>query len=169
MQLKRKKTLLLLKHRKFPEFMAKYEKFIKLVAVGKMRDRLFDTKCQEFITRLNAYGKCETVILPDSNVANEGKAMLRELDKERNAMIIALTEEGKEFTTADFSAFLGTIDRKIVFIIGGPFGIATEVKQRADMLWALSKMTFTHEMARLLFYEQLYRALNLLNGGAYHH
>ncbi|MBE6355538.1 MAG: 23S rRNA (pseudouridine(1915)-N(3))-methyltransferase RlmH [Lentisphaerae bacterium] len=149
--------------------MAKYEKFIKLVAIGKMRDRLFDAKCQEFSSRLNAYGKCETVILPDSNVANEGKAILREVDKERTAMVIALTEEGKEFTTAEFSNVIGQIDRKIVFIIGGPFGLAPEVKQRADMLWSLSKMTFTHEMARMLFYEQVYRALNLLNGGAYHH
>ena len=149
--------------------MAKYEKFIKLVAIGKMRDRLFESRCQEFLTRFNAYGKCETVILPDSNVANEGKAILREVDKERTAMVIALTEEGKEFTTAEFSNVIGQIDRKIVFIIGGPFGLAPEVKQRADMLWSLSKMTFTHEMARMLFYEQVYRALNLLNGGAYHH
>lgn len=149
--------------------MAKYEKIIKLVAVGKMRDRLFDSRCQEFLTRLNAYGKCEVVVLPDSNVANEGKAMLRELDKDRGALVVALTEEGKEFSTREFSEYLGKIDRKIIFIIGGPFGIADEVKSRADMLCALSRMTFTHEMARMIFLEQVYRALNLLNGGAYHH
>ena len=80
-----------------------------------------------------------------------------------------LTEEGKEFTTREFSSYLGGIDRKIVFIIGGPYGISDEVKARADKLMALSKMTFTHEMARMIFLEQLYRALNLLNGGAYHH
>lgn len=149
--------------------MAKYEKMVKLVAVGKMRDHLFDSRCQEFLTRLNAYGKCEVVVLPDSNVANEGKAMLRELDKERGALVVALTEEGREFSTKEFSEYLGKIDRKIVFIIGGPFGIADEVKARADQLCALSRMTFTHEMARMIFLEQLYRALNLLNGGAYHH
>ena len=64
---------------------------------------------------------------------------------------------------------IGRIDRKILFIIGGPFGIAPEVKSRADMMMALSKMTFTHEMARMIFLEQIYRALNLLNGGSYHH
>ena len=149
--------------------MAKYEKMIKLVAVGKMRDRFFDSRCQEFLTRLSAYGKCETVILPDSNVGSEGKAMLKEIDKERNAFVIALTEEGQEFSTAEFSAMIGRIDRKILFIIGGPFGIAPEVKSRADMIMALSKMTFTHEMARMIFLEQIYRALNLLNGGSYHH
>ena len=149
--------------------MAKYEKMVKLVAVGKMRDRLFESRCQEFLTRLGAYGKCEVTVLPDSNVANEGKAMLRELDKERGAYTVALTEEGREFSTKEFSEQLGKIDRKIIFIIGGPFGIAEEVKQRADMMMALSRMTFTHEMARMIFLEQLYRALNLLNGGAYHH
>ncbi|MBR2625672.1 MAG: 23S rRNA (pseudouridine(1915)-N(3))-methyltransferase RlmH [Lentisphaeria bacterium] len=149
--------------------MKQYQKMVKLVAIGKMRDRFFDAKCQEFLTRLQGYGKCETVILPDSDVAGEGKAILRELDRDKGAMVIALTEEGKEFTTGEFSAFLGGIDRKIVFIIGGPFGLAPEVKQRADKLCALSRMTFTHEMARMIFLEQLYRALNLLNGGAYHH
>lgn len=149
--------------------MAKYEKFVKLVAIGKMRDRLFDNRCQEFLTRLNAYGKCEVAVLPDSDVANEGKAILRELDKDKGAFIVALTEEGKEFTTREFSEFLGRIDRKIIFIIGGPFGLAPEVKSKANQLCALSKMTFTHEMARMIFLEQLYRALNLLNGGAYHH
>ncbi|MBO7327502.1 MAG: 23S rRNA (pseudouridine(1915)-N(3))-methyltransferase RlmH [Lentisphaeria bacterium] len=149
--------------------MAKYERMVKLVAVGRMRDRLFESRCQEFLTRLNAYGRCETVVLPDSDVANEGKAMLRELDRERGALVVALTEEGREFSTKEFSEYLGKVDRRIVFIIGGPFGIADEVKKRADLLMALSKMTFTHEMARMIFLEQLYRALNLLNGGAYHH
>ena len=95
--------------------------------------------------------------------------MLRELDRERGALVVALTEEGREFSTKEFSEYLGKVDRRIVFIIGGPFGIADEVKKRADLLMALSKMTFTHEMARFLLCEQLYRALNLLNGGAYHH
>ena len=149
--------------------MAKYERFVKLVAIGKMRDRLFESRCQEFLTRLGAYGKCELTVLADSNVAGEGRAMLRELDKEKGAYVVVLTEEGKEFSTKEFSEQLGKTDCKIVFIIGGPFGIAEEVKQRANMMMALSRMTFTHEMARMIFLEQLYRALNLLNGGAYHH
>ncbi len=149
--------------------MAKYERFVKLVAIGKMRDRLFDSRCQEFLTRINAYGKCDVVILPDSNPANEGKAILREIDRDKNSLVIALSEEGKELTTREFSTFLEGIDRKITFIIGGPFGLVPEVKSRADQVWALSKMTFTHEMARMIFLEQLYRALNLLNGGSYHH
>ena len=149
--------------------MAKYERLVKLVAIGKMRDRLFESRCQEFVTRLNSYGRCDIVVLPDSNVANEGKAILRELDRDKGALVVALTEEGREFTTAEFSGFIEKVDRRIIFIIGGPFGLDPAVKSRADQLMALSKMTFTHEMARMIFLEQLYRALNLLNGGSYHH
>ena len=149
--------------------MAKYERLVKLVAIGKMRDRLFESRCQEFVTRLSSYGRCDIVVLPDSNVANEGKAILRELDRDKGALVVALTEEGKEFTTAEFSGFIEKVDRRIIFIIGGPFGLDPAVKSRADQLMALSKMTFTHEMARMIFLEQLYRALNLLNGGSYHH
>ena len=149
--------------------MAKYERLVKLVAIGKMRDRLFESRCQEFVTRLNSYGRCDLVVLPDSNVANEGKAILRELDRDKGALVVALTEEGREFTTAEFSGFIEKVDRRIIFIIGGPFGLDPAVKSRADQLMALSKMTFTHEMARMIFLEQLYRALNLLNGGSYHH
>ncbi|MBR2344967.1 MAG: 23S rRNA (pseudouridine(1915)-N(3))-methyltransferase RlmH [Lentisphaeria bacterium] len=149
--------------------MAKYERRTKLIAVGKMRDKFCEQQCAGFLTRAGAYGKCECVTIPDSDVAGEGKAILRELDKERNAIVVVLTEEGKEFTTAEFAKFLERADRKLVFVIGGPFGLAPEVKQRAALLWSLSKLTFTHEMARFLFCEQLYRGLNLLNGGAYHH
>ena len=149
--------------------MAKYVRMTKLVAVGRMRDKFCEKQCREFLSRAGAYGKCECVIVPDSDVAGEGKAILRELDKERNAIVVVLTEEGKEFTTAEFAKFLKRADRKLVFVIGGPFGLAPEVKQRAALLWSLSKLTFTHEMARFLFCEQLYRGLNLLNGGAYHH
>ena len=78
-------------------------------------------------------------------------------------------EEGKLFTTAQFAQKISAIDRKMVFVIGGPFGLAPEVKERADLLWSLSPLTFTHEMARFLLCEQLYRALNLNAGGSYHH
>ena len=56
----------------------------------------------------------------------------------------------------------------MVFVVGGPYGLAPEVKQKADLLWSLSKLTFTHELARLLLFEQLFRAVNILHGGSYH-
>ena len=149
--------------------MAKYERMVKLVAVGRMRDRSCELLCREFLTRCGAYGRCECVTVPDSDVAAEGRALLRELDKERNSLVVVLSEEGRELDTAGFAEFLGRADKKLVFVIGGPFGLAPEVKARAQLLWSLSRLTFTHELARVLFCEQLYRGLNLLNGGSYHH
>lgn len=146
-----------------------YERFIKIIAVGRMKDKYLSHLTDDFLSRLNRYGKSEITILPDSDVAKEGSAICRELDKERNAVIFVLSEEGREWTTAAFSQQLEALDTRAVFVIGGPFGLAPEVKKRAHHLWSLSKLTFTHEMARFLLCEQLYRALNLLNGGSYHH
>lgn len=146
-----------------------FERFIKIIAVGKMKDKHLAVLTDDFLLRLRKYGKCDLVVLPDSDVAREGEAICRELDKERNADIFVLSEEGREWTTSQFSQQLGILDRRAVFVIGGPFGLSDEVKKRAKHLWSLSKLTFTHEMARFLLCEQLYRALNLLNGGAYHH
>ena len=109
----------------------------------------------------------EIVELPDSDVAREGKALLRELDRERSSCIIVLSEEGKLLTTEAFASRISAADRKIVFVIGGPFGLAPEVKARASLLWSLSPLTFTHELARLLLCEQLFRAVNILRGGPY--
>ena len=141
----------------------------KVLVIGKMKDRALGARADEFLERCRAYGKTEMVELPDSDVTREGKALLRELDKEKSSCIIVLSEEGKLLTTEAFASYISAADRKIVFVIGGPFGLAPEVKSRASLLWSLSPLTFTHEMARLLLCEQLYRALNFNAGGSYHH
>lgn len=142
---------------------------MKIIVVGKPKDKTLGAKSAEFVSRCQAYGKVECVELPDSDVAKEGKALMRELEKEKNSFVFVLSEEGKLFTTAAFAEKIASIDRKMVFVIGGPFGLASEVKARADILWSLSPLTFTHEMARFLLCEQLYRALNFNAGGSYHH
>ena len=142
---------------------------MKIIVVGKPKDKVLGAKSAEFVSRCGAYGKVECVELPDSDVTREGKALMRELEKEKNSFVFVLSEEGKLFTTAAFAQKIASVDRKLIFVIGGPFGLAPEVKKRADMLWSLSPLTFTHEMARFLLCEQLYRALNLNAGGSYHH
>jgi len=142
---------------------------MKLIVVGKIREKGLLERCEEYRKRLGAYGKFEAVELPDSSVEGEGASILRELEKERSAAVIVLSEEGKEFTSVAFSQYLQHLDRKVVLVIGGPFGLAPAVKQRADLLWSLSKLTFPHEIARLLCMEQLYRACNIARGGSYHH
>ena len=142
---------------------------LDVVAVGKLRSREIAALCTEFSRRLGAYARMKVAELADSDVAGEGKAICRELDRARGAKIVVLSEEGKLFSTAEFATFLKKCDTRVVFVVGGPFGLAPEVKARADLLWSLSPLTFTHEMARLLLLEQLYRALNFNAGGGYHH
>ena len=142
---------------------------IKIIAVGRMKEKALAGLSADFLKRLGAYAKVELVEIADSNIAGEGAAILRELEREKHSRIIALAEEGREFTTGNFAARLASCDSKVVFIIGGPFGLAPEVKAKAGELLALSQLTFTHEMARFLLLEQLYRVLNLNAGGRYHH
>ena len=103
----------------------------KVLVIGKMKDRALGARADEFLERCRAYGKTEMVELPDSDVTREGKALLRELDKEKSSCIIVLSEEGKLLTTEAFASYMSAADRKIVFVIGGPFGLAPEVKGKA--------------------------------------
>ncbi len=141
---------------------------IKVLVVGKLKDRAMQARCDEFAKWLSPYVKLEVQELPDSTVAKEGQALLKALERDRGAAVVVLSEEGREFTSVGFAEVLGRYDRKVIFIIGGPYGLAPEVKQRADLLWSLSKLTFTHELARLLLFEQLFRGVNILHGGSYH-
>ena len=142
---------------------------VKLILIGKLKDRSWESHCQEYLRRLGAYGKVEYVELADSDPISEAKLILRELERDKGAEVVVLGEEGKEYTSIELSQKIPAINRKTVFIVGGPYGVAAEIKQRADWIWSLSKMTFPHEIARLLLCEQLYRAFNLAHGGSYHH
>ena len=141
---------------------------IKIITVGKLKDRALQARCDEFAKWLGPYAKVEQRELVDSDVEREGAAINKELDRDRSAALIVLSEEGREFSSVAFAEQLGRFDRKVVFVIGGPYGLTSAVKARADILWSLSKLTFTHEIARLLLYEQLFRAVNILHGGRYH-
>jgi 23S rRNA (pseudouridine1915-N3)-methyltransferase len=140
---------------------------IKIIAVGKIKDRGLQGKITEFSKWISRYAKLETVELRDSNIEQESEAILKCLGKDKT-FVFTLSEEGKEFTSNEFSQKLSGIDKKMTFIIGGPFGLPPAVKQRADCLFSLSQMTFTHEMARLFLLEQIYRAIDIAKGGKYH-
>jgi 23S rRNA (pseudouridine1915-N3)-methyltransferase len=87
--------------------------------------------------------------------------------------VVALDEKGREFRTMEFSEQLRKIfmlsKKRIVFVTGGPWGLSDEVYERAELRMSLSKMTFSHQLVRLLFVEQLYRALTVIKGDPYHH
>ncbi len=140
---------------------------IKVIAVGRLRDRHWSSKADEFAKWLSPYAKLEVVELKDAGKEREAELILQQLRDEKGYIII-LSEDGAEVTSPELADRLSAIDRKIVFVIGGPDGLTSAVKQRAHWLWALSKLTFTHEMARVLLFEQLYRAGSIARGGKYH-
>ena len=101
----------------------------------------------------------------------EGEMVLASLQP--GDFLVLLDERGKEFTSREFAAFIDkkmvTVAKRLIFLVGGPYGFSKAVYNRADDKISLSKMTFSHEMVRLFFTEQLYRAMTILRGEPYHH
>lgn len=101
----------------------------------------------------------------------EGNAILKEVAN--SDYLCLLDERGKEYTSRQFSEFINnkmiTLPSKLFFVVGGPYGFSKDVYQRANSQISLSKMTFSHEMIRLFFVEQIYRAMTILRGEPYHH
>ena len=141
---------------------------LKLIVVGRVKDVHYQAKINEFLQRLNAFGKTEIVELKDDTVEKESAAILKALENERG-WVVVLDERGENITSVELAKKMSSCDRKIVMVIGGAFGFTDAVRQRADYLLALSKFTVTHEMARLILVEQLYRACTITAGKKYHH
>jgi len=140
---------------------------LKVIAVGKLKDKAFSARCEEYAKWLTRYGKFELTELSDGPAEKTNAALAAALEHEK-AFRVVMSEEGKLFPTEELAAKLGGIDRKIVFAIGGEDGLNDAVKRKADLLLSLSPLTFTHELARLFLLEQLYRCSNFLAGGSYH-
>jgi 23S rRNA (pseudouridine1915-N3)-methyltransferase len=140
---------------------------INLIAVGKIKDRLIAEKISDFSNRLLFDIRLTVHEIKDSDKENEGKKIV-ELTKDQSSKVIALSEEGKEFSSDQFSQFLQNTGRNIHFCIGGPTGLSDLVKKHSHTLISLSRMTFTHEMARMLLLEQIYRAVSIIKNRGYH-
>ena len=153
---------------------------ITLVMIGNISEAFVHDGYEVFMKRLKHYIKVKEVIIPD---IKDRKHLNAEQIKEKEAVLILeklnssnysvlLDERGKEFSSIEFAGFLqktmnaGT--RELFFIIGGAYGVAESVKQKADLTVSLSRMTFTHQFIRLLFAEQLYRAMTILKNEPYH-
>jgi 23S rRNA (pseudouridine1915-N3)-methyltransferase len=141
-----------------------------VIAVRKMKNRSLAALCDDFAKRLQRQGNFELIELKDGDVASEGQRILEALDKRKGARVYAMAEEGTTRTSAKLAHQLQRLQgQPAIFIIGGAYGLSDAVKQRADVLLALSPMTFTHEIARMLLCEQLYRAVSIQTGSKYHH
>lgn len=141
---------------------------INIIVVGKVKDRALAEKIDDFSTRIQFDAKFTIQEIRDSDKESEG-VKLTELANAGNAFSIALTEEGREFTSEEFARYLQTIpSRTINFCIGGHHGLSDHAKRASKALVSLSKMTFTHDMARLLLVEQIYRAVSIIKNRNYH-
>lgn len=135
----------------------------------------------EYIKRIDRMMNFELVVLPD---LKNTKRLSQEIQKKQEAdllrkvlqpgdYIVLLDEKGSEFSSVNFAKWMekkmSTVNKRLVFIIGGPYGFSTDIYNLAAEKIALSKMTFSHQMIRVIFIEQLYRALSILNNSPYHH
>ena len=141
-----------------------------VIAIGKMKNRSLATLCDDFSKRLKRQGNFELIELKDGDVESEGQRILEAVAKRSDACIYVMAEEGTTHTSQQLADELYTLQgRPAVFILGGAYGLCDLVKARADALFALSPLTFTHEIARMLLCEQLYRAVAIQTGSKYHH
>lgn len=154
---------------------------IILLAIGKTTQDFVISGLQEYLKRLKRYVAYSIVTLPD---VKGGKSIPEERQKELEGnmitdfladsdMVVLLDERGKEYASREFAGVLqkwmASGRKRIVFVVGGPYGFSRAVYDRCDTKISLSKMTFTHEMVRLFFTEQIYRAMTILRGEPYHH
>ncbi len=156
---------------------------IKLICVGKLRERFYIDAFNEYARRLSAYCKFECVELNETKLGDRPSdkeienALVREsadIEKAipKDAYVIAMCVGAKQLKSEELAQkinFLALSGRgKICFIIGGSFGMAESVKQRADMRLGMSEMTFPHHLARVMLTEQIYRSFKIIEGSRYH-
>ena len=152
----------------------------ELILVGKTNNKHFQAGIDDYVGRIGHYMPFSVTVIPE---LKNTKAMTEEQQKEREGeqimklvqpsdTLVLLDEHGKELRSVEFAAWMEKKQqavRRLVFCIGGPYGFAPAVYDRADEKLSLSKMTFSHQMVRLFFVEQCYRAMTILRGEPYHH
>jgi len=154
---------------------------IVFLTIGKTINKHLIELQNDYQERVKHYIPYEYVVIPElKNTKNLSEAEQKEKEAdmlfkvfEPSDEIVLLDENGKQFSSVGFSEFLdkklmGT-QKRMIFVVGGPYGFSQRVYNRANVLISLSKMTFSHQMVRLIFAEQLYRAFTILRGEPYHH
>lgn len=152
-----------------------------LIVVGKTADKRFDAIIQEYIDRIGHYIPFALEVIPElkntkglsrnEQKEREGELILRNL--QGGDYVVLLDEHGAQRSSMDFASWmqkkLAAGPRRLVFVVGGPYGFSPSVHRRGNEEISLSRMTFSHQMVRMLFVEQVYRAMTILNGEPYHH
>lgn len=152
-----------------------------LLVVGRTVEKHYITAINDYVERIKHYTPFDMEVIPElkntkslsmeQQKEKEGELILKALQP--GDVVVLLDEHGKEFRSIEFAEWaekkMHTVNKRLVFIIGGPYGFSKNVYAAAQEKISLSKMTFSHQMIRLIFVEQLYRAMNILAGGPYHH
>ncbi|MDR0412950.1 MAG: 23S rRNA (pseudouridine(1915)-N(3))-methyltransferase RlmH [Dysgonamonadaceae bacterium] len=154
---------------------------IRLLVVGKTDQDFVEAGLNEFRNRLKQAVSFEMEVIPDlknrkslsfeQQKEKEGESILKSI--QAGDYIVLLDERGKEFSSLQFAEYIErkthTVTKRLVFVVGGPYGFSQKVQAAAHEKIALSQMTFSHQFIRLIFIEQLYRAITILNNQPYHH
>lgn len=154
---------------------------IKIICIGKTELNYLREGCKQYFEKLTHYCPIEYIEIPENKKnkslqikeqkIREGKLIINALDA--SDKLILLDEKGESYTSLEFSQFIqkqiNTSLKKIVFVIGGAYGFSEEIYKKADAMISLSPMTFSHQMVRLIFLEQLYRGFSILKNEPYHH
>jgi 23S rRNA (pseudouridine1915-N3)-methyltransferase len=152
-----------------------------LLMTGKTDQAWIREGVAEYEKRISRYTRFELVTLPEvKNPGNRSEGMVKELEAEKmlsalksDDHVVLLDEHGKSYSTIALAAYMRSAmmlpKKRIVFVIGGPWGFHQSIRDRADHILSLSDLTFSHQLVRLLFAEQLYRVLSVIAGDPYHH
>ena len=148
---------------------------IVLLVVGKTVESYFIQGIEKYSKRLAHYVPFEIAVIPElrntKSLSTEADFILKSFLP--GDYIVLLDEHGKEFTSTQFATYLekkmSNVAKRLIFVIGGPYGFSQRIYNAAQEKISLSKMTFSHQMIRLIFTEQLYRAMTILNNEPYHH
>ncbi|WP_321424142.1 23S rRNA (pseudouridine(1915)-N(3))-methyltransferase RlmH [uncultured Bacteroides sp.] len=154
---------------------------ISLIVVGRTVEKHYITAINDYIERTKHFISFDMEVIPelkntknltmDQQKEKEGELILKAFQP--GDVIVLLDEFGKEFRSVDFANWIekkmANVNKRLVFVIGGPYGFSQKIYEAAHEKISLSKMTFSHQMVRLIFVEQLYRAMTILNNGPYHH
>lgn len=145
---------------------------IKICAIGRLKEKFLVEGVNEFLKRIKPFAKIEVAEIPECRtIDEEGAKLLSQVL--RDSFIFVLDVAGETLSSEKFAEKIAALNlhgvSDITFIIGGAFGLSDEVKRAADFRLSISPMTFTHQMARLILVEQIYRAFKIIRGEPYHY
>ena len=142
---------------------------IKIICVGKIKEAFYRDAIDEYIKRMSKYHKLEIIEVTDSDIKNEKELILKKIDKKD--FIITLEIEGQTIGSVEFARLIDKTlisNSNITFIIGGSDGLADEIKALSNYKLSFSKMTFPHQLFRVILLEQIYRSFKIMNNESYH-